>query len=71
MDSLLKPALEAHGWLRTWNKLQSLHANVFVGGALWNMKQLPGLFKSIGIRYVDGFTAPTFADLFENAPFAE
>jgi hypothetical protein len=27
--------------------------------------------EHIGIRYVDGFTAPTFADLLENAPFAE
>jgi hypothetical protein len=27
--------------------------------------------RDIGIRYVEGFTAPSFADLFENAPFAE
>jgi len=27
--------------------------------------------RDIGIRYVKGFTAPTFADLLENAPFAE
>jgi hypothetical protein len=27
--------------------------------------------RDIGIRYVDGYTAPSFADLLENAPFAE
>ena len=27
--------------------------------------------RDIGARYVNGYTAPTFADLFENAPFTE
>ena len=27
--------------------------------------------RDFGIRYVEGFTAPSFAGLFENAPFAE
>ena len=27
--------------------------------------------RDIGARYVKGYTAPTFADLFENAPFTE
>jgi hypothetical protein len=27
--------------------------------------------RDFGTRYVDGFTAPSFADLFENAPFTE
>jgi HD domain len=27
--------------------------------------------RDIGTRYVEGYTAPTFADLFENAPFTE
>jgi hypothetical protein len=29
------------------------------------------LLRDIGIRYVEGFTAPNFADFLENAPFAE
>ena len=29
------------------------------------------LLRDIGTRYVEGYTAPTFADLLENAPFAE
>ena len=27
--------------------------------------------RDIGVRYVDGFGAPSFADLLENAPFPE
>jgi hypothetical protein len=27
--------------------------------------------RDIGTRYVEGYTAPTFADLFENAPVTE
>jgi hypothetical protein len=29
------------------------------------------LLRDIGMRYVAGYTAPTFADFLENAPFAE
>ena len=29
------------------------------------------LLRDVGIRYVEGFTAPNFADLLEQAPFAE
>jgi transposase-like protein len=29
------------------------------------------VLKDIGTRYVDGYAAPSFADLLENAPFAE
>jgi hypothetical protein len=46
LDNLLKYAIEAHGGLNAWNKVQSLHANVSIGGALWDLKQLPGLFKN-------------------------
>jgi hypothetical protein len=50
LDSLLKLALEAHGGLNAWNKLQSLQANVAIGGALWDQKQLPGLFKNTRVE---------------------
>jgi hypothetical protein len=29
------------------------------------------VLRDFGSRYVEGFTAPSFADLFENAPFSE
>ena len=29
------------------------------------------VLRDIGVRYVKGFSAPSFADLLENAPFAE
>jgi hypothetical protein len=50
LDSLLKLALEAHGGLTSWNKLQRLHANASIGGALWDQKQLPGLFKNTRVE---------------------
>lgn len=50
MDNLLKFAVEAHGGLKAWSKFQSLQANVSIGGALWNQKQLPGLFKNTRVE---------------------
>src|SRR5262249_56360178 len=32
--------------MNAWNKLESLRANISIGGALWDLKQLPGLFKN-------------------------
>jgi hypothetical protein len=29
------------------------------------------ILRDFGSRYVEGFTAPSFADLFANAPFSE
>ena len=29
------------------------------------------ILREFGIRFVDGYNAPSFADLIENAPFAE
>jgi hypothetical protein len=50
MDNLLRSALEAHGGLKAWSSLQSLRANVCIGGALWNQKQLPGLFENTRVE---------------------
>ena len=50
MDNLLKFALEAHGGLSAWDRFQNLHANVSIGGALWEQKQLPGVFKNTRIE---------------------
>ena len=47
---MLEFALEAHGGLKAWGKFQSLQANVSIGGALWDQKQLPGLFKNARIE---------------------
>ena len=45
MDKLLALAVDAHGGLDVWNGFESLHADVSIGGALWDMKQIPGLFS--------------------------
>ena len=50
MDNLLKFALEAHGGLNAWYRLQSLHANVSIEGSLWDLKQVPGLFKNTRVE---------------------
>jgi hypothetical protein len=36
--------------LNAWNNLQSLYTNVSIGGALWDLKQLPGLFKNTRVE---------------------
>ena len=50
VDNLLKFAIEAHGGLNAWNKLHTLHANVSIGGALWDLKGLPGLFNNTRVE---------------------
>ena len=50
MNSLLKLAVEAHGGLSAWEELQGLRANVSVGGALWDLKHIPGLFAKINVE---------------------
>ena len=50
MDSRLKLAIEAHGGLNAWSKFESLHANVSIAGALWDQKQVPGLFENARVE---------------------
>jgi hypothetical protein len=50
LDNLLSFVTEAHGGLSAWNKLQGLHGKVSMGGALWDMKGLPGLFKNTRVE---------------------
>lgn len=42
--------------------------DAFVSRADHQLRQLPAGNRT---QYVEGYTAPTFADLFENAPFPE
>jgi len=50
MDNLLKIATDAHGGLHAWNRFENLGASVSIGGALWEQKQLPGLFNNSRIN---------------------
>ena len=36
--------------MKAWNNLQSLRANVSIGGALWDLKQLSGLFENTRVE---------------------
>jgi hypothetical protein len=51
VDNLLRFAIDAHGGMNDWNRLQSLSANVSIGGALWDLKQVPGLFKNARVGW--------------------
>ena len=46
LDNLLKIATDAHGGLNAWNQFESLRASVSIGGALWEQKELSGLFNN-------------------------
>ena len=43
MDDLLALAVEAHGGLDRWDEFKTLKAELSVDGAIWHVKQQPGL----------------------------
>ena len=43
MNDLLAFAVQAHGGLDRWNTFKTLRAELSVGGAIWQIKQQPGL----------------------------
>jgi hypothetical protein len=45
MNDLLAFAIHAHGGLKRWNEFGTLKAEVWVGGAIWHVKQQPGLLS--------------------------
>ena len=65
LDNLLKIAIEAHGGLNAWNQFESLRASVSIGGALWDQKQLPGLFNNsrVDLKLRQNRRSPIFQTL--------
>src|ERR1700721_4848081 len=45
MSDLLEMAIEAHGGLDRWNEFNTLRAELSIGGAIWEVKQQPGLLS--------------------------
>jgi hypothetical protein len=45
MNDLLEMAVEAHGGIRRWNEFNTLRAELSIGGAIWEVKQQPGLLS--------------------------
>ncbi|MEJ0066588.1 MAG: hypothetical protein WDM85_15230 [Caulobacteraceae bacterium] len=43
MNDLLASAIDAHGGLDRWNSFTKLRAEVSIDGAIWRIKQQPGL----------------------------
>ena len=43
MKDLLQLAVDAHGGLERWNSFSKLRAEVSIDGAIWHVKQQPGL----------------------------
>lgn len=72
MDSLLAFALDAHGGLDRWNAFTRLRAEVSIDGAIWHLKQQPGLLtgKVVDIDTqvqriaIAPFTAPELRSVF-------
>jgi hypothetical protein len=50
MSSLLELAIEAHGGLKRWNEVQRFEAQLSITGAIWDLKQVPDIFKSVTMR---------------------
>lgn len=50
MDELLSLAVDAHGGLNNWNKFKRLNVHASIGGALWDMKQMSGLFSNAQVE---------------------
>ena len=46
MEDLLEFAVKAHGGLDRWNSFTALKAEVSIGGAIWDLKQQPGLLTN-------------------------
>lgn len=43
MNNLLAFAIDAHGGMERWNAFRRLRAELSIGGAIWHLKQVPGL----------------------------
>jgi hypothetical protein len=71
MDKLLALAVDAHGGLDVWNRFESLHADVSIGGALWDMKQIPGLFSSarVDLKLRDQYVVTHLPEIGERIVF--
>ncbi len=46
MSDLLATAIEAHGGIDRWNEFSTLRAELSIGGAIWEVKQQPGLLTN-------------------------
>lgn len=44
MNDLLAFAVEAHGGLDRWNSFSKVQSDLTIDGAIWHVKQVPGLF---------------------------
>ena len=72
MNDLLGFALDAHGGHARWNEFTKLSAEVSIGGAIWDVKQQPGLLndKVLEIRTqeqrltISPFSAPSLRCVF-------
>jgi hypothetical protein len=45
MEDLLTLAVDAHGGMTRWDAIQTVTADLTIGGALWDLKGKPGILK--------------------------
>lgn len=65
MNNLLKMAIEAHGGLDRWSKLEKVKIHMLVGGMLWGAKGHPGLIDDTEFEVELGQQRGSYLD-FEN-----
>jgi hypothetical protein len=47
MNDLLKLAVQSHGGLAAWNAFSDVELKLSIGGAIWELKQNPGLLRDV------------------------
>jgi hypothetical protein len=50
MSTLANEVIERHGGLARWNRFESVTARLHNGGALWPLKQQPGVLDDVWVR---------------------
>jgi hypothetical protein len=65
MSDLLSTAVDAHGGLSRWNEYTRLSAELSIGGAIWSLKQQPGLLTD------KMFEIETHAEQLSITPFTD
>ncbi|MGF6756635.1 hypothetical protein [Paraburkholderia sp. GAS42] len=50
MSALLEQAVEAHGGIENWRKLRAVSARLDIGGAIWQVKGQPDMFRDVELE---------------------
>ena len=51
MNDLLKLAVEAHGGLKRWSRVEAVTAAASITGEIWRVKSKPDYLKSVNVEF--------------------